>query len=79
MSDSVIESLVLDLLEWVAKQDRCYQETMDDWRTSCPKLPVWEEASDRELIELDAVAGTNVVRITRAGRALLEEHRLAKL
>ena len=52
---------------------------MDDWRTSCPKLPVWEEASDRELIELDAVAGTNVVRITRAGRALLEEHRLAKL
>lgn len=54
-------------------------ETMDAWRTSYPRLPVWEEASERELIELDAVAGTNVVRITRAGRASLEEHRLAKL
>ena len=77
MSDLVIESLILDLLEWVAKQERTYKETMDAWRTSCPKLPVWEEARDRELIEVDTVAGVNVVRITRVGRALLEEHRLA--
>ena len=72
MSDLIIEGLILDLLEWVAKQERTYKETMDAWRTSCPKLPVWEEARDRELIEVDAVAGVNVVRITRVGRALLE-------
>jgi hypothetical protein len=74
MTDFVVESLILDLLEWVAKQDRSYGDTMDAWRTSCPKLPVWEDATDRELIEIDA----NVVRLSRSGRAFLEEHRLSR-
>jgi hypothetical protein len=74
MTDFVVESLILDLLEWVAKQDRSYDATMDAWRTSCPKLPVWEDATDRGLIEVDA----NFVRLTPAGRAFLEEHRLSK-
>lgn len=71
MADSVVENLILDLLEWVAKQDRSYADTMEAWRTSCPKLPVWEDATERGLIEQDA----NIVRLTPAGRAFLEEHR----
>ena len=71
MTDFVVESLILDLLEWVAKHDRNYDDTMDAWRTACPKLPVWEDATDRGLIELDA----NRVRLTSAGRAFLEERR----
>lgn len=71
MTDFVVESLILDLLEWIAKQDRSYDDTMDAWKTSCPKLPVWEDATDRGLIELDA----NIVRLTPAGRLFLEEHR----
>jgi hypothetical protein len=43
MGDSVMESLILDLLEWLVKRDRSYEEVMDAWRTSCPRLPVWEE------------------------------------
>jgi D-3-phosphoglycerate dehydrogenase len=74
MTDFVVESLILDLLEWIAKQDRSYDDTMDAWRTSCPKLPVWEDATDRGLIELDA----DIVRLTSAGRALLEANRLSK-
>lgn len=74
MTDFVVESLILDLLEWIAKQDRSYNDTMDAWRTSCPKLPVWEDATDRGLIELDA----NIVRLTSAGRAFLRDHRLSK-
>jgi len=31
-----VESLVLDLLEWVANGERSYDEVMDAWRTSCP-------------------------------------------
>lgn len=73
MADSVVENLILDLLEWVARQDRSYAETMDAWRTSCPKLPVWEDATERGLIELDA----NIVRLTQAGRVFLEEHRIS--
>jgi len=37
MNDSAPESLILDLLEWLEKRDRTYEEVMDAWRTSCPK------------------------------------------
>jgi len=47
MPDTVVESLILDLLQWLAAADRSYEEVMEAWRTSCPKLPVWEEANDR--------------------------------
>ncbi len=42
-----VESLILDLLEWVGPDARPYAEVMEAWRTSCPRLPVWEEANDR--------------------------------
>jgi len=40
MDDAVVEALILDLLEWVATGERSYEEVMDAWRTSCPRLPV---------------------------------------
>jgi D-3-phosphoglycerate dehydrogenase len=45
---------------------------MDAWRTSCPKLPVWEEANARGLVTRIVRHGTPLVAITPAGRALLE-------
>ncbi len=39
-------ALVLDLVEWVAGEPRPYAEVMDAWRTSCPRLPIWEDALD---------------------------------
>jgi len=42
MADTIVDSLILDLLEWLATADRSYEEVMDTWRTSCPKLPVWK-------------------------------------
>ena len=50
MTDTV-ENLILDLVEWVGRKERTYQETMDAWRTSCPRLPVWEDATERGLVE----------------------------
>jgi hypothetical protein len=50
MADIVVEALILDLLEWLARCDRSYEEVMDARRTSCPKLPVWEEANERGLL-----------------------------
>ena len=78
MTDFVVESLILDLLEWLAKRDRTYDEVMDAWRTSCPKLPVWEDATDRGLVILESGQGQNIVRLTPAGLALLERERLSK-
>ena len=68
-----VESLVLDLLEWVANGERSYDEVMDAWRTSCPRFPVWEEANDRKLIATQYVNGRTVVRVTPSGMALLDQ------
>jgi D-3-phosphoglycerate dehydrogenase len=45
-----VDNLILDLLEWIGPKPRPYSEVMDAWRTSCPKLPVWEEANDRGFV-----------------------------
>ena len=34
----------LQLLEWVAERPRGYRETIEVWRSSCPRLTVWEDA-----------------------------------
>jgi hypothetical protein len=75
MMDSVVESLILDLLEWITKEERTYEQVADAWRTSCPKLPVWEDATDRGLVTTEVINGRCIVQATTAGRALLRERR----
>ena len=48
-----------------------YEEAIDAWRTSCPRLPVWEDANDRGLIARDYIDGQFLIRVTPSGRALL--------
>jgi hypothetical protein len=73
------EPLILDLVEWVARKPRPYAEVMEAWRTSCPRLPVWEDAVDRGLVE--RLAGENaLVQVTAAGLDYLKNNgRAAKL
>lgn len=71
---SVLEPLVLDLVEWVAKEPRPYSEVMDAWRTSCPRLPVWEDAVDRGLVSHERKGKVSMVVATPAGRSLLATH-----
>ena len=73
MGDAVVESLIVDLLEWVQMRERTYQEVMDAWRTSCPRLPVWEEANDRGLVAIESVDGRELVRLTSDGLSLLPQ------
>jgi hypothetical protein len=35
-------TLIRELLEWLGPSPRPYAETLEAWRTSCPRLPVWE-------------------------------------
>jgi len=72
---STVEVLVLELLEWLCRQDRSYEETMDAWRTSCPNLPVWEDANDHGFIRIENSNGQSSVRVTPAGFALLKKFR----
>ena len=78
MSDTV-DNLVLDLLEWVQHKERTYHETMDAWRTSCPRLPVWEEANARGYLDRrHAPDGEALVAVSERGRAHLDAHRAAR-
>lgn len=69
-----IEPLVLDLVEWIGKEARPYSEVMEAWKTSCPRLTVWEDAIDQGFLvrEKNAAAGQQVA-ITTAGRAFLKQ------
>jgi hypothetical protein len=75
MSDSV-DDLVLDLLEWIGPTSRPYSEVLDAWRTSCPRLPVWEEANDRGFIERTNLEGSgSMVSVSVSGASHLEARR----
>ena len=76
MSEAV-DALVLDLLEFVVREEPSYLEVMEAWRTSCPRLPVWEEANERGLVTRALENGQAIVRITTAGRAFLAAGRAA--
>ncbi len=77
MSDPV-EPLVLDLLEWIDRQPRPYSEVMAVWRTSCPRLPVWEEANTRGYVERRHEPGSEaVVQLSAGGLRHLQAHRRA--
>ena len=75
MVPNVVDVLVLDLLEWLTSRNRSYEETMDAWRTSCPRLPVWEEALDRGFVSIAKGHGESAVRVTQAGWEFLKEVR----
>jgi len=75
MNDPV-QPLVLDLLEWIGPGSRPYDEVMEAWRTSCPRLPVWETANERGLIDRahNQISGATV-SVSKLGKQVLAEHR----
>jgi len=75
MTDPV-EPLILDLLEWIGPCRRPYAEVIEAWRTSCPRLPVWEEANIRGFIDHHhAPKHEAFVSLSALGKAHLLAHR----
>jgi len=71
-----IDSLVLDLLEWIGGEPRPYAEALEAWRTSCPRLPVWEEANDRGFIKRHRSTGNSpLVSVSASGAHYLRTQR----
>ena len=56
------------LLAWIAERPRRYDETIEVWKTSCPRLAVWDDALADELVRIDR----GIVRLTAAGTRLLD-------
>ena len=57
----------LELLDWVASRPRTYAETMEAWRSHCPRLLVWEDALLAGLVRVDS----GRVRLTPVGERAL--------
>jgi hypothetical protein len=71
-----LDTLILDLLEWVGPNPRPYAKVLEAWRTSCPRLPVWEEANDRGFIARRHEPGRGaLVSVSTAGAEHLRKHR----
>ena len=68
------ESLVADLVGWVARSPRGYSEVMAVWRSTCPRLTVWEDSVDGGYVR---VRGRTVVVTARGIRFLSSRDRVA--
>lgn len=69
-----VPSATLDLLTWLSTRTRTYDETMAAWRTHCPRLSVWEDALEDELVQVTRSRNGRVgaaVELTERGRAAL--------
>ena len=66
------DPLVLDFVEWIAREPRLYAEVVGTWKTSCPRLTIWEDAADQGYVARESVAGLGlVVTVTEDGERLL--------
>jgi hypothetical protein len=75
-ADDTILPLLMDLLAWLAPGPRPYAEVMETWRTSCPRLPVWEDAVDLGLVAREGgTAESPVVTLTPRGWLALDQRR----
>ena len=68
---ATLRTLILDLVAFVADRPRPYAEVLDAWRTSCPRLTVWEDAVEAGLV----VLRDGLVSATPAGLAALRFRR----
>ena len=66
--------LTIQFLAWIAEAPRTYGEAMDAWRTSCPRLSIWDDAVIDGLVRVGSASGKRGrVVLTERGRALLED------
>ena len=63
------DALTLQMLEWIASKPRTREEVLQVWRTSCPKLSIWEDACIEGLVEFST---GGAVAVSASGRRLLE-------
>lgn len=63
-------ALTVQLLEWLARQPRAYDEVIDAWKTTCPRLSIWEDACIDGLVDCDP-GRSRIVTPSAKGLALL--------
>jgi hypothetical protein len=68
--NTVTDALTRQMLQWIGARPRDYAEVLEAWRTTCPRLSIWEDACINGLI--DREAGTGRVILSSAGKDFLK-------
>src|SRR5215472_16743454 len=72
---NTLTALTIDFLAWFEAGPRPYAEVMAAWRTSCPRLAVWEDAVEAGLVRRHWSPGTPpMFELTAEGSAFLAQH-----
>jgi hypothetical protein len=68
-----MDALTLQLITWVSDRPRTYGEVMEAWTTTCPRMPIWEDAVSEGLVRVEGEGRMRerAVGLTPRGRALL--------
>jgi hypothetical protein len=48
-----VDATTLEFVQWVARTPRTYAAAMSAWRSSCPRLTVWEDALAAGFVRID--------------------------
>jgi hypothetical protein len=69
-----VPPLTLQLLEWLSSRPRTYAETMEAWRSTCPRMTIWEDALADSLVQVESGSAVTQcqVSLTERGRAILK-------
>ena len=59
---------MLEFLRWLAAHPRSYREVMDAWRSTCPRLSVWEDALADGLVAVENGRSPRVLHVTLTAR-----------
>jgi len=69
------DPLVLDFIEWVAREPRSHAEVVATWKTSCPRLTIWEDAAELGYVTRAMIADVGAaIVVTPAGTQLLRDN-----
>jgi hypothetical protein len=61
--------LTVQFLAWLNETPRSYGDVMEAWRSSCPRLTIWEDALADDLVRCGP---DRIISLTARGRAVLE-------
>lgn len=67
------DTLTLQMLQWIDSGAHPYAEVLDVWKSSCPRLTIWEDACADGLV--DAAPGmAGIVALSEKGRTFLRQN-----
>lgn len=73
MSSIAQTALTIQMLEWIDTGNHSYSEVIDVWKTSCPRMSIWEDACIDGLVDCESGHAGKVYLTEKGKRFLLRD------